>query len=82
MELKQQLPESETLLIYSSWPGYYTIPEQIAVNPKYKQFREMFVNCVDIHTSGHADRQTIEKVIKTVNAKEVIVIHKEKDAKL
>lgn len=82
MELKQQLPESETLLIYSSWPGYYTIPEQIAVNPKYKQFREMFINCVDIHTSGHADRQTIEKVIKTVNAKEVIVIHKEKDAKL
>ena len=42
----------------------------------------MFHNVVDIHTSGHADRQTIEKVIKTVNPKEVICIHKEADAKL
>lgn len=81
-ELKKQLPESETLLIYSSWPGYYTISEQIKENPAYKNFRDMFLNCVDIHTSGHADRQTIEKVIKTVNAKKVIIIHKEKDAEL
>ena len=51
-------------------------------NPKYKEFREMFHNVVDIHTSGHADRQTIEKVIKTVQPKEVICIHKEADAKL
>jgi len=74
--------QSETILVYSSWDGYYTLEEQIAANPVYRQFREMFTNVVDIHTSGHADRKTIEQVIKTINAKEVIIIHKEKDAKL
>lgn len=81
-QFKEQLPVSETLLIYSSWPSYYTITEQIEANPKYKQFRDMFSNCVDLHTSGHADRDTIERVVDTIGAKEVIVIHKEKDATL
>ncbi len=30
-----------------------------------------------MHTSGHADRTTILKTIKTINPKEVIVIHKD-----
>ena len=81
-ELLGTLPQEDTLLIYSSWDGYYKIPEQINANPRYKEFREMFHNVVDIHTSGHADRQTIEKVIKCVNPKEVICIHKEADAHL
>ena len=80
--LLDKLPQEETLLIYSSWDGYYKDPEQVKVNPKYKQFRGMFHNVVDIHTSGHADRQTIEKVIKTVNPKKIICIHKEADANL
>lgn len=42
----------------------------------------MFHNVVDIHTSGHANRQTIEKVIKKVKPMEFICIHKEEDAKL
>lgn len=42
----------------------------------------MFHNVVDLHTSGHADRSTIENVIKMVNPKEVICIHKEADAQL
>lgn len=80
--LLDKLPQEETLLIYSSWDGYYKDPEQVKANPRYKEFRDMFHNIVDIHTSGHADRQTIEKVIKTVNPKEVICIHKEADAEL
>ena len=81
-ELLGKLPQEETLLIYSSWDGYYKIPEQVRVNSKYKDFRDMFHNVVDIHTSGHADRATINKVIETVNPKEVICIHKEADAEL
>lgn len=57
-------------------------PEQVKANPKYKVFREMFHNVVDIHTSGHADRATIKKVIEIINPKEVICIHKEADAEL
>ena len=57
-------------------------PEQIKANPRYKKFREMFHNVVDIHTSGHADKATIKRVIDTIHAKEVVCIHKEADAKL
>ena len=80
--LLDKLPQEETLLIYSSWDGYYKDPEQVKADPKYKEFRDMFPNVVDIHTSGHADRHTIKKVIKIVQPKEVICIHKEADATL
>lgn len=78
--LIQKLPQEETLLIYSSWDGYYQDPEQVKANPKYKEFRDLFHNVVDIHTSGHADKATIKKVIEIINPKEVIFIHKEVDA--
>ena len=96
--MRMHLPDNDTILIYSSWDGYYKMPEQVKVNPMYKyykmpeqvkvnpmykMFRDSFNNVVDIHTSGHADRDTIKKVIEIVNAKEdVIVIHKEADASL
>jgi len=77
--LRRELPEDETLLIYSSWDGYYKDPEQVQVNPMYSMFRESFHNVVDIHTSGHADRKTIQQVIETIHPKEsVICIHKDK----
>lgn len=80
--LIEKLPQEESLLIYSSWDGYYKNSEQVKANPKYKEFRDMFHNVVDIHTSGHADRATIKKVIETLNPQEIICIHKEADAKL
>lgn len=81
-ELFDKLPQEETLLIYSSWDGYYKNAEPVKANSKYKEFREMFHNVVDIHTSGHADKATIRKVIETVSPKEVICIHKEAGASL
>ena len=81
-KLLDRLSQEETLLIYSSWDGYYKNAEQVKANPKYKEFREMFHNVVDIHTSGHADKVTIRKVIKTLCPKEVICIHKEAGATL
>lgn len=77
-----KLPQEEVLLVYSTWDGYYKDPNQVKVAPKYKDFRDMFHNVVDIHTAGHADRQTITKVIETVSPKDVICIHKEADASL
>lgn len=81
-KLLDRLPQEETLFIYSTWDGYYKNAEQVKANPKYKEFREMFYNVVDIHTSGHADKVTIRKVIETVRPKEVICIHKEAGATL
>lgn len=77
--LHSLLPEDETLFVYSTWDGYYKDPEQIEQNPAYKLFRESFHNVVDIHTSGHASRQTIKDVIETVRPKYAIIgIHKDK----
>ena len=80
--LCEDLDPSEVLLIYSSWDGYYKNLEQVKVNPQYKLFRDAFLNVVDIHTLGHADRKTIYKAIEIMKPKEVICIHKEADAKL
>ncbi len=72
------LAPAEVLLIYSTWDGYYKDPEQIKANPRYKFFRDAFNNVVDIHTSGHADRETLAKVITAINPKESIIgIHKD-----
>ena len=81
-ELCENLDPSEVLLIYSSWDGYYKDPAQVMENPLYKMFRDKFSNVVDIHTSGHADKATIKKVINIINPSEVICIHKEADAEL
>ena len=78
-KLRSQLPEEETLLIYSTWDGYYKDPAQIEQNPGYKKFRESFHNVVDSHTSGHASRHTIKDVIETVHPQEAVIgIHKDK----
>ena len=77
-KLRSQLPEEETLLIYSSWDGYYKDPAQIVQNPGYKKFRDSFHNVVDIHTSGHVSKLTIKEVIETVNPTQAIFcIHKD-----
>ena len=82
-KIMQNFDPEKTLLIYSAWDGYYQLPEQIETNPGYSQMRSLFKNVVDIHTSGHADRKTIEKVIKTVHPREAIIgIHKEANASL
>lgn len=69
---------SECALIYSMWTGYYTIPEQIKINSRYKDFRELFENIYDIHTSGHADCDTIAEMLTILNPTDGIIgIHKE-----
>ncbi len=70
-------------LIYSVWQGYYKIPAQVRLNPKFRQFREMFKYVYDIHTSGHADSATIAEMLTLLNPTEGIIgIHKEAGASL
>ncbi len=82
-QICHSLDPSETLLIYSAWDGYYKDPMQVEKTPSYKLFRDSFQNVVDIHTSGHADRSTIQRVIETVNPKRAVIgIHKDKGQSL
>ena len=82
-DLCEGLDPAEVLLVYSAWDGYYKQPAQVERNPLFKMFRDRFANVVDIHTSGHADRTTLRKVIETVRPRRAIVgIHKEKGQSL
>ena len=82
-DIMQSFNPEETLLIYSAWDGYYKLSKQIEQNSGYSQVRSLFTNIVDIHTSGHADRHTIENVIKKVCPREAIIgIHKEANSTL
>lgn len=70
-------------LIYSLWQGYYKIPAQVRLNPKFQEFRGIFEHVYDIHTSGHADPTTIAEMLTLLNPIEGIIgIHKEADASL
>ena len=59
---------------------FYSVREQSLEPLVLKKKGAMTKLEIDIHTSGHADRHTIEKVIKIVQPKEAICIHKEADA--
>ena len=83
MNIVSKLSTKEVILVYSTWDGYYKEPKQIEINPNYKLFRDSFSRVIDIHTSGHADRNTITSVISMVNPSTAIVgIHKEANASL
>ena len=59
-------------LIYSMWSGY---KEQL----KTKEFIDLMVshnfNLLDIHTSGHADIETLKEYANAINPKMIIPIH-------
>jgi len=59
-------------LIYSMWSGYKD-------QPKTKEFIDFFEgnNCtvIDMHTSGHADVETLKEFANAINPKLIIPIH-------
>jgi ribonuclease J len=58
--------------IYSMWFGYKD-------QPKTKEFIDLFANnnfeIIDIHTSGHADVETLKEYANAINPKTIIPIH-------
>lgn len=64
----------ETLIIYSMWEGYLKQPKNA-----FEQMFKGFKNVKHLHTSGHATKQIIMDVCKTVNPKQAIIpIHIDK----
>jgi ribonuclease J len=72
--LKNKMSFENGVLIYSFWSGYKSKPEM-------KLFLEecvsMGLEVVTLHTSGHADKVTIQKLIAKVKPKQIIPIHTE-----
>ena len=77
--LEEILPwcnQEETCLIYSQFRGYI-IQSHEAFSEKTKAFVDQFPHFEYAHTSGHASKETLEKVCDIVNPKAAIIpIHK------
>ena len=61
-----------SVLVYSMWRGY---EKQETMKHFEKECRDLGIEIVYIHTSGHADEYTIKKLKETVNPDEVIPVH-------
>ena len=75
-ELNKSVRLKNSVLVYSMWQGYKAEMQEFLDGVK-----EMGVNIVDLHVSGHADLQAIEQIIKKTNPKKIELVHtKEEDS--
>ena len=68
-QLLKRFEDKEPLIVYSMWSGYLDDERIKSAVAEYRM--------VKLHTSGHADIETIEKVVGIVNPSTVIPIHTE-----
>lgn len=73
-DIEKRMDYSDSGLIYSKWGGYKN-------DLKTKRFLEFFnshkLETKSLHTSGHADIQTIKDFVKDLNPKKIIPVHTE-----
>lgn len=73
-KLSEDIPFDGGILFYSMWDGYKD-KEDISEFLEFMQSKG--VRIVDLHTSGHADADTIKDLIDTANPKYLIPVHTE-----
>jgi len=73
-DIEHRIDYSDSGLIYSKWEGYKK-------DLKTKRFLEFFKNhkleTISLHTSGHADVQTIKDFVKDLKPSRIIPVHTE-----
>lgn len=77
--MKDIYTDEGPFLIYSMWNGYWDGTEEQRI-PSVLKMRSLFKeeNIKPIHTSGHADAETLAEVCTTVNSRLAIIpIHKD-----
>lgn len=62
------------LLVYSMWSGYQ---QQPVMSSFIKECEDMGLRLLSLHTSGHADPDTIRALIERVQPSEIIPVHTE-----
>jgi ribonuclease J len=62
------------VLIYSIWSGYKERPN---MKKFLDEMQKRGLKVITLHTSGHADPQTIDELINTVRPKVIIPVHTE-----
>jgi ribonuclease J len=73
-DIEHRIDYSDAGLIYSKWEGYKK-------GQKTKHFLEFFdsqnLQTISLHTSGHADIQTIKDFVRDLNPVKIIPVHTE-----
>lgn len=62
-------------LIYSMWGGY--IEKEEKLNNFINELKSIGIDIINLHTSGHADKQALKKLNNIVNPNQTIIIHTE-----
>lgn len=65
-----------SVLIYSMWQGY---KERAGVKRFLAEVRELGIEVIDLHVSGHADKATRKMLVDRVNPDNIISVHREKE---
>ena len=73
-DIEKRIDYTDSGLIYSKWEGYKK-------DLKTKRFLDFFnshkLETKSLHTSGHADIQTIKDFVKNLSPKRIIPVHTE-----
>ena len=77
--LASEMSFENGLLVYSFWSGYR---ETESMKEFLSECEKLGLKIVTLHTSGHADENTIKQLIETVNPKMLIPIHTENPDRL
>lgn len=72
--LAELVPFGSGLLVYSMWNGYKKLPE---VKAFLEGCENLGLELVDLHTSGHADPDTIKLLVNRTHPGEIIPVHTE-----
>ena len=73
-DIKNRMDYSDSGLIYSKWEGY---KKEIKTERFLDFFKSHNLEIKSLHTSGHADIQTIKDFVKDLNPKTIIPVHTE-----
>lgn len=76
-ELSTELSFDGGILFYSMWDGY---KEKDDVAAFLRFMRDKGVRVIDLHTSGHADAETIQELVRNVDPRYIIPVHTENAA--
>lgn len=70
--LAQRLQLTDSVLFYSLWSGYWDKPEMAGF---LSRCRELRINEVTLHSSGHATPEEIQRLLERVHPKTIIPVH-------
>ena len=67
------------VLVYSFWSGYLKTDD---MKNFLSECEQLGLEIVTLHTSGHADYESIKKLVEAVNPSEIIPLHTEAPEKM